>query len=124
MMGPPRFAREQTHFGQTARYPALPRPLPARQVPAGYPALPSVIVAPDPPRPSPLPPPTPMNEPTLVITATARRLRLLHDQLPRRVKFGTVGILLISILVFAAGVARWVSRPTTAMLDAPSSERR
>jgi hypothetical protein len=57
------------------------------------------------------------NEPTLVLTATARRLRSLHDQLPRRIKFGTLAILLLSILVFAAGVARWVSRPTTAMLE-------
>jgi len=33
------------------------------------------------------------------------------------VKIGTLAILLLSILVFALGVARWVSRPTTASLD-------
>jgi hypothetical protein len=118
MMGP--------HYGHTVRHPHAPRRPAARPAP-----LPSVIIAPDPARPSPMAP-SPSgkgpggeaNEPTLVLSATARRLRSLHDQLPSRIKIGTLAILLLSILVFAAGVARWVSRPTTAMLDAHISERR
>jgi hypothetical protein len=75
--------------------------------------LPSVIVAPDPP-----PPAAFRNEPTLILGTTVRRLRTLS--IPKRTKVGTLLVLAASILVFVAGVTRYItSRPSTAMLDLP-----